>query len=231
MTTAFAPALPDQPAISPPPRFTSDGWMAFPGTGYGWITSTDIADRAKGFWFGRFADQQKIRAVYRNIAAGRDPMDGVTTTGSWYTSAISYNSKTGKERPLVTEHDMRNDLISAALWITNVLRTAPQTTAPLYRGVLLHRRDIPAAGDRLTFDLASWAQERGWAEYYAGLPADAETGREGDTEAVYRISGFKHSVHLGSECLDEHLATGTYEVIKVSGRGRRRFITLRETAP
>lgn len=211
----------------------------------GWMTRDDPARRAMGFWQGRFSDQRAIRQVFRNIAAGKkDLVDGLDLdkNRNWDLTYLNVEEppplgvgyekwveQHNGEPPLVFDRaDLKNELISAGRWLHEALADAPVTTQPLYRGIRMNRADLPAVGDQWESDVASWAEERYWAEHYARQPEDAKYGRVGDTEVVFRLNGPKRSVDLGPDLLDEHLTQGKYKVTKVSGSGRKRFVTVEE---
>lgn len=220
------PKLPPQPDVK-----VLDRLQDVAPTGFDWMKSPDIDRRAKGFWFGQLGDQQRIRQVFRNIEAGREPLDGVDTSGrvSFYSNAQSYQSVLdGGFEPSTTEQDMRNDLVSAGRWVASQMRDPKPSTQPLYRGIRMRSSELPQPGDRFSTDIASWAEERRWADHFARQPEDEKLGRVGDLEVVMRMQGPKRTVPLGSNYLDEHLAGGQYEVVSVSGKGRKRTITIRE---
>lgn len=232
-------ALPPQPPIKALTRekytdLPRKGTLVLPGNEFGWMQSDDVGLRARGFWYGRFEDQRNIRQVVRNIDAGRDPLEGVDRAASVYTEAAVYRSKDGPDggptfEPVVTVDDLDNDYVSAGRWLAGRLREQQPTTRPLYRGMLMRRDELPQAGDRFSTDIASWTDQKDWAQYYADLEADPDLGRVGDTRVVFKMIGPKHSVPFDEErFLGEHVARGDYEVVSVSGKGRRRTVTVRE---
>lgn len=212
--------LPPQPPIKVAPRAAifTDGWMH----------RDDPAERAAGFWQGRFSDQRAIRQVFRNIGAGRKPLDGVDLDRGFNMTYLRVAPNSEDEGRVYDKTDLANELTSAGRWLHEALAAAPTSTAPLYRGLRMDRADVPKVGDSWDSDVISWAEDRGWAEHYASLPEDADLGRKGKTEVVLRLSGKKRSVDLGPECLDEHLTQGRYRVTRVTGTGNRRFVTVEE---
>lgn len=222
--------LPPQPPLKTPPERPYEG---VPLHGHltvweDWQRDPTPAGRAVGFWQKYLFDQQMIRRVFDNMATGKnDLLDGVDLDSGFetYLEATDWNKK-----PIFDKNDLRNDLVSAARWFHEQLQN-PQTTArPLYRGMLIDRKQIPNPGDTFSNKLASWAEDRYWAEYYAGQKPMPEFGRTGDTEVVFRLQGNKKSVPL-HDGLGEHVAAGTYRVVRVTGSGRKRFITVEEVAP
>jgi hypothetical protein len=230
-------ALPVYRPVKPVPRgaIFADGWMH----------RTDLAERAAGFWQGRFGDQRAIRDVFRNINAGREPMDGINLDKGFNMTYLRV-----EERPplgigweqweadhpdggprVYDKDDLRDELTNAALWLRESLADAPVTRQPLYRGLRMKKADIPAVGDAWDSDVISWAEDRGWAEVYAMREEDPELGRVGEMEVVLKLAGPKRSVDLGPELLDEHLTSGRYRVTRVSGKGRKRFVTVEEVQP
>lgn len=232
--------LPPQPPLKVAPRHSSSprGWY--------WTQNEDPAERASHFWQGRFSDQQAIRQVFRNMAEGKaDPTDGLhlETNGNWDLTylnidkprepGVSYEEWEAEHPngdPVFDRGDLRNELISAGRWLHESLADAPVTTQPLYRGMRMKRGEVPKVGDTFGADVISWAEERYRAERYASMPEDPEIGRVGDTEVMFRLNGPKRSVDLGPDLLDEHITQGKYRVTKVTGTGRKRFITLEEVA-
>lgn len=237
-TASDSVELPPRPPVKPAPR-------AY-GMGPNWVGMEDPDDRAAHFWQGRFSDQQAIRQVFRNIAAGRDPVEGLNldTNRNWDLHYLS----TEHPRPLGVKwedweaqhpdggprfydrNDLRNELINAASWLHESLANAPVTTQPLYRGMRMKAADVPEVGDTWESDVISWAEQRWQVERYAWMPEDPELGRVGEMEVVFRLNGPKRSVPLGPNLLDEHLTQGKYKVVKVTGSGRKRFITVEEVA-
>jgi hypothetical protein len=228
--------LPPQPPIKVAPRFGD--WVD------GWMRREDPADRASQFWQGRFTDQRAIRQVFRNISVGADPLEGVDLDDPHL--APHYLQVT-PDRPegmdwdtweqhsqtlpkFYTREDLGNELISAARWLHESLANAPITTQPLYRGMRMNRSAIPEPGDTWESDVISWSEERWQSERYAWMPEDPALGRVGDTEVMIRLNGPKRSVDLGPDLLNEHLTQGRYRVVKVSGKGNKRFITVEEVA-
>lgn len=211
----------------------------------GWMHREDPAERAAGFWQGRFSDQRAIRQVFRNIATGKgDPTDGLNldTDRNWDMTYLraeqppprgvgweEWTAQHGGNVPRVYDRDdLRDELVNAGRWLHEALAAAPTSTAPLYRGLRMDRADVPKVGDSWDSDVISWAEDRGWAEVYAGMEEDPTLGRVGKTEVVLRLSGKKRSVDLGPEYLDEHLTQGRYRVTRVTGTGNRRFVTVEE---
>lgn len=239
-TASDSVELPPRPGVKPAPS----GSIMGPN----WIGLEDPGDRAAHFWQGRFSDQQAIRQVFRNISAGRDPVDGLDleTNRNWdldYLRAerprprgVSWEEweekhPNGEGAPRVYDRaDLRDELVNAGRWLHEQLANAPVTTQPLYRGMRMKKADVPQVGEEFDVDVASWAEERWQIERYAWMPEDPELGRVGEMEVVLRLNGPKRSVDLGPGLLDEHLTQGRYRVAKVSGRGRKRFITLEEVA-
>lgn len=235
-TASDSVELPDQPPVKVAPRF---GDYA-----EGWMREADPADRAARFWQGRFTDQRTIRQVFRNITAGADPLEGVDLDDPHLAPGYLHvtpdrpegmdwdtweeHSKTLPK--FYTKEDLGNELVSAARWLHESLADAPVTTEPLYRGMRMNRSAIPEPGDTWEADVISWAEQRYEVERYAWMPEDPELGRVGDTEVVMRLRGPKRSVDLGPGLLNEHLTQGRYRVVSVTGRGRRRFITVEEVA-
>ena len=235
-TASDSVKLPPRPAVKVAPR---GSFM-----GPGWDSVEDPDDRASRFWQGRFSDQQAIRKVFRNIAAGKDPVDGLNleTNRNWDLHLLrteeprpmgqsweEYEAKYPDGGPRVYDrNDLRNELVNAGIWLHEQLANAPVTTQPLYRGMRMKRDDVPAVGDTWGSDVMSWAEERWQVERYAWMPEDPELGRVGEMEVVFRLNGPKRSVDLGPDLLDEHLTQGKYRVVKVSGKGRKRFITVEE---
>jgi len=225
--------LPPQPQIRPAPRFAMNTSP--------WMGMEDPADRAAHFWQGRFSDQRAIRQTFRNVAAGDDPMaqgvlDNPLAPGYLH---VTQDRPAGMDwdeweahpkEQFYTEDDLRNELVSAARWLHESLANAPVTTEPLYRGMRMPRSAIPEPGDTWESDVISWAEQRWQVEQYAWKPEDPELGRVGDTEVVMRLVGPKRSVDLGPGLLDEHLTQGRYRVLKVTGKGNKRFITVEEVA-
>jgi len=216
--------LPPQPPLKAAPRGSifAEGWM----------DSDDPAERAAGFWQGAFRDQRAIRSVFRNITEGKaDPLDGIDLDRGWnltYLRVEPPGTEEGSDARVYDKGDLRNELISAARWLHRSLADAPVTTQPLYRGMRMRRSEVPKVGESFDADVVSWAEERYWGEHYAELPEDESLGRAGDTEVVFRLNGPKRSVDLGEGYLDEHLTQGRYRVTRVTGTGRRRFVTLEE---
>lgn len=199
----------------------------------GWPSHDDIEDRAVGFWQKRFTNQQGIRQVFRNMAAGKtgdDLYDGVDRDSFMHMGARVYDSKDpdADQPPYFDQADLEADLSNAAGWLHMQLADAPMTTQPLYRGLRMKKGELPSVGDEWDSDIVSWAEDRDWASYYAGIPEDKELGRVGDIEVVLRLSGPKRSVDLGPDALDEHITQGRYRVTRVTGTGRRRFVTVEE---
>ena len=235
-TASDSVELPPRPAVRPAPRFSTGG--------PNWASVADPDERASRFWQGRFSDQQAIRRVFRNIAAGRDPVDGLNleTNHNWDLHLLN----TEIERPeriswedweaqhpdgipkFYDREDLRNELVNAGIWLHEQLAAAPITTQPLYRGMRMKAADVPKVGDTWGSDVMSWAEQRWQVERYAWMPEDPELGRVGEMEVVFRLNGPKRSVDLGPGLLDEHLTQGNYRVAKVTGKGRKRFITVEE---
>jgi hypothetical protein len=235
-TASDSVKLPPRPAVKVAPRGST--------MGPNWDQLDDPDDRAAHFWQGRFSDQQAIRQVFRNIAAGKDPVDGLNleTNRNWDLHLLrteeprppgmaweDYEAAYPDGGPRVYDRDdLRNELVNAGVWLHEQLANAPVTTQPLYRGMRMKRDDVPAVGDTWGSDVMSWAEQRWQVERYAWMPEDPATGRVGEMEVVFRLNGPKRSVDLGEGLLDEHLTQGKYRVVKVSGKGRKRFITVEE---
>lgn len=228
--------LPPRPPVKAAPR------GSFMGPAWDYIEDPD--ERASRFWQGRFSDQQAIRQVFRNIAAGKDPVDGLhlETNRNWDLHLLrselprppgvsweQHEAKYPDGGPRVYDReDLRNELVNAAVWLHEQLADAPITTQPLYRGMRMKAADVPKEGETWESDVISWAEQRWQVERYAWMPEDPELGRIGEMEVVVRLNGPKRSVDLGPGLLDEHLTQGKYRVVKVSGKGRKRFITVEE---
>jgi hypothetical protein len=235
-TASDSVKLPPRPAVKVAPR------SSFMGPN--WVSIEDPDQRASYFWQGRFSDQQAIRQVFRNIAADKDPVDGLNleTNSNWNLHFLrteqprppgqsweDYEAQYPDGGPRVYDRDdLRNELVNAASWLHEQLANAPVTTQPLYRGMRMKRGDVPKVGDTWGSDVMSWAEQRWQVERYAWMPEDPELGRVGEMEVVFRLNGPKRSVDLGPDLLDEHLTQGKYRVVKVSGKGRKRFITVEE---
>lgn len=236
-TASDSVKLPPRPVVKAAPR----GSIMGPN----WDQMDDPDERAAHFWQGRFSDQQAIRKVFRNIAAGNDPVEGLDLENnsnwdlhllrtepprppgqSWEEYEAQYPD--GDTPRVYDRDDLRNELVNAGVWLHEQLANAPVTTQPLYRGMRMKRDDVPAVGDEWGSDVMSWAEERWQVERYAWMPEDPALGRVGEMEVVFRLNGPKRSVDLGPGLLDEHLTQGKYRVVKVSGKGRKRFITVEE---
>lgn len=235
-TASDSVKLPPRPSVKAAPR------GSFMGPAWDYIEDPD--ERASRFWQGRFSDQQAIRQVFRNIAAGKDPVDGLDleNNANWDLHLLrsehprplgvsweQYEEQYPDGGPRVYDReDLRNELVNAGIWLHEQLASAPVTTQPLYRGMRMKRADVPEVGDTWGSDVMSWAEQRWQVERYAWMPEDPELGRVGEMEVVFRLNGPKRSVDLGPHLLDEHLTQGNYKVVKVSGTGRKRFITVEE---
>ena len=228
--------LPPRPPVKAAPRGSS--------MGPNWDQLDDPDDRAAHFWQGRFSDQQAIRQVFRNIAADKDPVDGLNLeiNRNWDLHLLrteqprppgqsweEYEAQYPDGGPRVYDRgDLRDELVNAGVWLHEALADAPVTTQPLYRGMRMRAADVPKEGETWESDVASWAEQRWQVERYAWMPEDPELGRVGEMEVVVRLNGPKRSVDLGPGLLDEHLTQGKCRVVKVSGKGRKRFITVEE---
>jgi len=233
--------LPPQPRVKVAPR----GSMA--GQGSWWTLNEDLAERASHFWQGRFSDQRAIRQVFRNIAQGKeDPVDGLNldTNPNWDLTyfrvdkpvprGVSWEQWEAEHPhgdPVFDREDLRNDLVSAARWLHQSLAAAPVSRQPLYRGLRMKKDDLPQVGDEFDADVISWSEDRDWGEIYASRDEDPSLGRVGEMQVVLKLAGPHRSVDLGPELLDEHLTQGRYRVKSITGRGRRRFVTIEEVAP
>lgn len=238
-TASDSVKLPPQPPIKPAPV---GSFM-----GPNWVGSNDPEERASHFWQERFSDQQAIRQVFRNIAAGQaDPTASLNLDTnpnwdltylrtepprpvgqSWEQYEALYPNGVGSPR-LYDREDLRNELVNAARWLHESLADAPVTTQPLYRGMRMKKADVPEVGATFEGDVMSWAEQRWQVERYAWMPEDPSLGRVGEMEVVFKLRGPKRSVDLGPGLLDEHLTQGKYKVVSVTGRGRKRFITVEE---
>lgn len=191
-----------------------------------WVFERDPDKRAVGLWASSFNGMDAIRQVMRNRAAGRADFHDFTLSSRRFNDTVL-------QMPEYSEHDLKDDVLAAAINFRNRLNDAPTAGGRLYRGMRFSTDSIPKPGDTFTQDVASWTDDKGWANVYAN--ADDEYHR-GDVAVIMRLEGQHRSVNINDDLptfmrgSGEHIAGGTYRVKSITGRGKKRTIVVEEVS-
>jgi hypothetical protein len=196
----------------------------------GWQKQSDPELRAGGLWSESFFGLSAVRNGIRNIRAGRDPLEDTKLSRGRYDI---FRDEDADGSSIYTEDDFRNDVISAAGIWEEKIHNAPLHGKLLYRGLRLPSDRMFTVGEIFTQDISSWTEDRDWASVYANKE-DSSTGHIGDIAVIIKLVGKKHSADIddivgssqhGSK---EHIASGSYRVRKITGRGKKFTVEVEE---
>lgn len=212
-----------------------------------WQRSADRHERAGAIWSDTFHGLHAVRETMRNLWAGRAHDDGIDPVRGWlskYTDAgaryepipgMSNTVAAVKGTGTYTREHMAADIHSAALTLQQRLAAAPVITKRLYRGMRLDPADIPTEGSTFDQDVASWTDQKDWAQVYAHAREDQFT--RGSHHVIMRMVGPKRASDMygilapGMNGSGEHIASGRYRVRKVSKRGRQVTVEVEQVDP
>ncbi|MET0416539.1 MAG: hypothetical protein ABW022_11020 [Actinoplanes sp.] len=199
-----------------------------------WQRIEDPEQRVGSMWSGSFFTMQAIRQAMRNRRAGKPLLEGTPLSrGRFDVFRDRIDEDDPDSKQMYSESDFEVDVDNASRLIEYKLQTAPKSRKALYRGIRLDVAKMFKVGERFSSDIASWTENRDWATVYS-LTEDESTGHIGDAAVIVKLAGEKHSVNIdgivdaGQRGSKEHLARGEYEVVKVTGRGKKYTVEVRE---
>jgi hypothetical protein len=220
------------PAVADP--ITGDSFSA--DVGSSWQSETDLEKRAGGVWSEYFDGMQNVRRVVSNRNNGKPDMDGVNTQQGWLKNyqrvgEVQYGNNGPRlgeviqKGTMYSDKDMGVDIRNAATILKHKMDTAPTHKSPLYKGMLMNRKDLPKQGDTFSQDIGSWATKRETAEVFAYANEAPRLGIVGDHAVVIRMVGNKKSADISDLVAsgvmnDEHIAGGNFRVNRVTRKGK-----------
>lgn len=196
--------------------------------GSSWQSSSDMEKRAGGLWSESYAGHKQVTKAVANNKEGKPTLEGVSLGGHQYTllQAGAKDLPDGTRQPgPYKEKNLKADIRNAADVLQHRMDTAPVHRSPLYRGILMNRKDLPKPGDTFDTPISSWAKRRETAEVYAYARPNEALGIVGDHAVVLRMVGSKKSADIGdivgSGIMDdEHLFQGKIRVRRVTRKGK-----------
>jgi hypothetical protein len=212
------------------------GEMFWPNEGSTWQHSADLETRAGGVWSEYHDGMSNVRRIIDNRNSGKPDMDGVDPERGWLkqyqrVGEVQYGENGPRlgeviqKGELYTRDDMGVDLRNAATVLQRKMAGAPAHKSPLYRGMRMNGKDLPKAGETFSTPISSWAKQRSTAEVFAYASEAPNLGVIGDHAVVMRMTGKKKSADIGGIVAsgimdDEHVASGTFRVKRVTRKGK-----------
>jgi len=193
-----------------------------------WQSSSNMEKRAGGLWSESYAGHKQVTKAVANNKTGKPTLEDVPLGGHQYTllQAGAKDLPDGTRQPgPYKEKNLKADIRNAAAVLQHRMDAASTHRSPLYRGILLNRKDLPKPGDTFETPISSWAKKRETAEVYAYARPNESLGIVGDHAVVLRMVGSKKSADIsdivGSGIMDdEHLFQGKVRVRRVTRKGK-----------
>lgn len=185
--------------------------------GTDWQRSPDRAVRASNLWAQTYEGMDAMRLTLRNINAGREPLAGVDLSGAKL-RAFTEAKNVSDLSVAYGEQELRDEVVSGALAMQEMLATAQPTQQALFRGMrIADPRSTLHPGEVIDVDLSSATPKSDVATMYA------RNRLEGEQKPVLMVirpgvratnidDGRMMGGQRGSE---EHLVTGRLNVVEI----------------